>query len=109
MSASSSRRPEVLALLALVACGDASHIYEGRLFVEERRCLGTTSSLDVVEGERPGQCAPVCLVQPQRDGGRAVYVSTMCGPYPFGFRVTNEPPCDEALAALGRNETCTAR
>ena len=39
----------VIGLLAF-ACGDGSHIYFGRLFVEERECLATESALDVVEG-----------------------------------------------------------
>jgi hypothetical protein len=97
-----------LVLFALTACGESSHVYEARLYDEARRCLATTSSVDVVTGDRPGTCAPTCFVQPLRDGGRSIYVSTMCGPYPFGFRVTTEPPCDEAIAALSRDDTCKA-
>jgi hypothetical protein len=107
MFASSNRRRSLL-LFALTACGESSHVYEGRLYHEDRHCLATTSSVDVVAGDRPGDCAPTCLLQPLRDGGRSVYVATMCGPYPVGLRITNEPPCDEALAALSRRDTCKA-
>jgi len=90
-----------------VHCGDPSHVYEGRLFLERRQCLGTTASVDVVEGNLPGDCGPTCLTQPDRDGGRAIYVSTMCGPYPFGFDTSgSDPACPQALAALERNDTC---
>jgi hypothetical protein len=91
----------------LHACGDASHIYEGRLFREDRKCLGTKSSVDVVEGEAPGECGARCLVQRTNDGSRAVYVATMCGPFPFKFDATgSDPACADALAALARNDTC---
>ncbi len=92
----------------LVACGNPSHVFEARLFVEQRQCLGTKASVDVVDGEPPSSpCAPTCLVQPQSDGGRAIYVSTMCGPYPFGFDASgSDPACPAALDALARKDTC---
>ena len=93
--------------LYLLACGDPSHVYEGRLFVEHRGCLGTTASVDVVEGDPPGSCAPTCLAQPESDGGRAIYVSRMGAPYPFAFDASgSDPACPAALAALERNDTC---
>lgn len=93
--------------LCALHCGDPSHVYEGRLFLEARDCLGTTASVDVVEGDMPGNCGPTCLTQPSSDGGRAIYVSTMCGPYPFGFDASaSDPACPRALAALERNDTC---
>ena len=101
----------LLAAIALaVACGDTSHVYEGRLFVADRGCLGTTASVDVVDGERPASpCPEACLVQPLADGGRAVYVATMCAPYPFGFDTTgSDPVCPRALAAHERGDTCLA-
>jgi hypothetical protein len=89
------------------ACGEPSHIFEGRLFVEERECLGTKSSVDVVEGDTPAECGPTCLAQPLADGGRSIYVATMCGPYPYGFDASgSDPLCPRALAALARNDTC---
>ncbi|MCW5834020.1 MAG: hypothetical protein KIS78_16590 [Labilithrix sp.] len=90
-----------------IACGDPTHVFEGRLFVEQRACLGTTASVDVVEGAPPGECGPTCLTQPQQGGGRAVYVATMCPPYPFGFDASGDDfACASALAALARNDTC---
>ncbi len=93
----------------VAACGDPSHIFEGRLFVEDRdrACLGTTSSVDVVEGDPPGTCSAVCLAQGHADGGRSIYVSTMCGRYPFMFDASgSDPSCPAALAALERDDTC---
>lgn len=101
----------VLGILGAVAiaCGDPSHTYLGRLFVEDRSCLGPTRAIDVVEGETPGSCDPKCLLQPLSDGGRALYVGTMCGPYPYGFDVSGaDPGCPAALAAHARRDTCLA-
>lgn len=89
------------------ACGDESHVFEGRLFLEGRKCLGTNASVDVVEGSPPGSCGPRCLSQHHADGGRSLYVSTMCGPFPFDFDSSGtDPGCGDALAALARNDTC---
>jgi hypothetical protein len=98
-------------IMHISACGvDGTHIYRGRLFVEARNCLGTTSSVDVVEGDEPPtgtECAPACLAQRRAEGGRTIYVSTMCGPYPFDFDTSgSDPACGAALAALGRDDTC---
>jgi hypothetical protein len=96
------------AIAIAIGCGDPSHVYEGRLYLPARDCLGTPSSVDVVEGDRPeGNCASVCLVQPRGDAGSAFYVSTMCPPFPFGFDSTGtDPVCAPALAAFARNSTC---
>ena len=95
-------------MAAVIACGDPSHIYEGRAFIDDRDCLGTTSSVDVVEGDKPVKiCAPVCLAHAHSDGGRTLYVSTMCAPYPFQYDASGgDPGCPAALAALGRDDTC---
>ena len=106
----------VAAALSIVTCmlhvsscqNDGTHTYVGRLYVEARDCLGTSSSLDVVSGGDPGTCPAVCLIQPRAEGGRAVYVSTECPPYPapdWDLSGT-DPKCALALAALGRNDTC---
>ena len=101
--------PLAMLVLHAAACGDPSHIFEGRRFVEQRACLGTISSIDVVEGDRPGSCGPTCLAQPESDGGRSIYVSTMCAPYPFAFDASgSDPACPAALEALARNDSCRA-
>ena len=98
----------VLAAVAFGACGDPSHIFEGRAFIDARDCLGTTSSVDVVEGDKPARtCSPTCLAQGHSDGGRTLYVATMCPPYPFDFDASGgDPTCPAALAAFARDDTC---
>jgi hypothetical protein len=105
------RRLLVISLIA--ACGPegGTHVYLGRLYVQDRDCVATTSSMDVVEGEpAPETCAPTCFVQrtdPAR--GKPVYVSTMCPPLPFGFDTDGQDArCPAALAAFARNDTCLA-
>lgn len=99
----------VASLAAIVACGETTHVYSGRLYLEGRDCVATKSSIEVVEGDpAPETCAPTCLVQTSTpDGTRPVYVSTMCPPIPFGF-VTDgaDPRCAAALAAFARGDTC---
>ena len=99
----------VTCMMHLSSCkDDGTHVYVGRLYLEARDCLGTSSSVDVVSGDDPGTCAPICMIQPRAEGGRAVYVSTECPPYPapdFDLSGT-DPICARALAALGRNDTC---
>ena len=96
-------------ILQISSCkDDGTHVYVGRLFLEARDCVATSSSVDVISGGDPGTCAPVCLLQPRPEGGRAVYVSTMCPPFPApDFDVSGKDPvCPHALAALARNSTC---
>ena len=103
----------LIALAAFGACGPegGTHVFTGRLYVQDRDCVATASSMDVVEGEpAPETCAPTCLVQ-RTDPGRArpVYVSTMCPPIPFGFDTDGQDArCAAALAAFNRNDTCFA-
>jgi hypothetical protein len=96
------------AALVCIACDQGSHIYLGELFVEARGCLGGQTSLDTVDGDPPDHdCAPICLAQPEADGGRAIYVATMCAPYPFLFDASgSDYACPAALAALARGDTC---
>jgi hypothetical protein len=92
------------------ACGDArSHPYAGRLYRGDRDCVDPSSVIDVVDGPSGATCAPVCVASPvSPDGGRAIYVSTMCAPYPPFFDSSgNVPGCERALAASSRNDTCT--
>lgn len=98
-----------IACILHISCrDDGTHVYEGRLYLEARDCVATSSSVDVISGDDPGTCAAVCLLQPRAEGGRAVYVSTMCPPFPApDFDVTGaDPVCGRALAALARNDTC---
>lgn len=96
-------------LHTLAACSEAgTHIYEGRFYNEGRDCLGTISTVDVVDGPAPSQyCPVVCLSQKKADGGRTLYTSIMCAPYPFDFDTSGtDPKCAMALAAHTRNDTC---
>ena len=96
-------------MMHLSSCkGDGTHVYVGRLYLEARDCVATSSSIDVVSGGDPGTCFAVCLIQPRAEGGRAIYVSTECPPYPApDWDVSgSDPKCALALAALGRNDTC---
>ena len=95
----------LLFILLLSACDESSsHVYLGRLYLTDRKCLGTTSSVDVVSGDTTGTCAPVCLVKDS-----TVYVGTSCAPYPPGYDSSGvQSICAEALAANGRDDTCLA-
>ncbi len=98
----------LVACVLHAGCGDPSYVLEGRFYVAERDCLGTAASIDVVSGEEPAKtCAPTCLLQRAYDGGRAVYVTTTCGPFAFDFDVSGtDPRCAPALAAFDRDDTC---
>ena len=90
---------------------DGTHVYVGRFYLEGRGCLGTTSALDVIAGDEPGDCAAVCLIQRRAEAARSVFVSTMCPPYPpaLEFDVSGtDTVCAPALAALARNDTCAS-
>lgn len=90
-------------IFLLTACSDpVSHLYEGRFYAADRKCLGTTSSIDVVEGGDTGTCSPVCLIKDSN-----VYVGTSCPPFPPGYDTTGTSPvCVDALAANARDDTC---
>ncbi len=92
----------LLFVLLLAACGDpVSHLYLGRFYAANRKCLGTTASVDVVEGEDTGTCNPVCLIKDSN-----VYVGQSCPPLPPGYDSTGTNPlCAEALAAAARDDT----
>jgi hypothetical protein len=100
----------IACIMHMTACkDDGTHVYVGRLYVEARGCLGTSSSVDVIAGDDPGNCNPICLVQRRGEGGHAVYVATMCPPYPSGVEFDTsgtDPACPAALDALARGDTC---
>jgi hypothetical protein len=88
---------------------DGTHVYQARFYLEGRDCLGTSSAIDVVEGEEPGNCEAICFRQVRGDAGNAIYVSSMCPPYPADpdfERSGRDPACPAALAAFARNDTC---
>jgi hypothetical protein len=97
----------VACTMHMFACDDvASHPYPGRIYEEGRGCLGAPIALDVVEGPDPGGCTATCLVS-ATDGGRIVYISTMCAPYPpFHDTSGTDPLCGPALAAFARTDLC---
>ncbi len=103
-----------IALLAaaLPGCSDdpVSHVYSGRMLEAARACLDPVTSIDVVDGPAPASpCAPACFVAPYPDdsGVNAVYVSTMCAPFPPAYDATGtNAACGAALAAYARNDTC---
>jgi hypothetical protein len=104
-------RRVLFVVASMMACGETTHVFSGRFYVEDRDCLATPSSIEVVEGDpAPETCAPTCLVQRSTpDGKRPAYVTTMCPPIPFGFDSNGaDPRCAAALAAFGRNDTCFA-
>ena len=101
------------AAIAPVACDDVrGHIYAGRRYDPDRGCLEPPSSIDIVDGDDPGLgCARTCIEGLPGDGGEppAVYVSTMCPPYPTLFDVTGKSlECAAALAAAASNALCGA-
>jgi len=100
----------VACILHVSACkDDGTHVYLGQLYVEGRDCLGTPSAVDVISGDEPGDCTPICLVQKRAEAGKAIYAATMCGPYPAGVEFDTagtDPACPKALAALSRGDTC---
>jgi hypothetical protein len=102
----------LLLFVALAACkNNTSHIYQGARWDPDKDCMDPVSSIDVLAGDDvPSTCTPTCLVAPaEQDGGRAIYVSSMCGPYPPLFDTTGAfPGCDRALAASTRGDACLA-
>ncbi len=99
----------ILQAVVFAACSEeGTAVYQARLYDRARDCLGPGTSIDVVTGREPTRICPVvCLVQKQGDGGRIVYTSTQCAPYPVEFDVSGaEPICAAAIAAHTRNDTC---
>jgi hypothetical protein len=100
---------------ATAACDNESvHVYSAQLFVAAEGCLQPSTGLDLLSGPATGDnCAPACLTAPTADG-EAVYVSTVCPPYPQGVTVEAAnaavdagDPCVAALGALAARATCS--
>ena len=75
------------AVLALASCDDVNvHILSGQLYQPQADCLEPSSGIDVVNGGSTGDnCDPQCLSIGEGDA-TAIYVTTMCPPYPRRLR-----------------------
>jgi hypothetical protein len=99
-----------LTIAISVACSSgSSHIFIGRIYDDQRQCLGDTASIDVVSGKDPGLgCDPTCLIG-KLDETSTVYVSTECAPFPMFFDTSGKDArCAGALAASTRDDICNA-
>lgn len=105
-----------LALAALAAaaasapaCDGGTYVYIGYVYEPSRDCVEDgQSAVDVIAGSPPGDCQPVCILQALSDGGREVFVSKECGPYPAQADVSGKDPvCVKALAAQARGASCS--
>lgn len=96
------------AAAAAGACNSAdSHLYLGRRYDEARGCLESSSALDVVSGESASETCPASCLVGSADGGRTVYVSTMCEQYPVGFdRSGSDAVCAQAFRAAAQHDDC---
>ena len=93
-------------MLGAASCDSAeAHIYSAALFDTGRACLNPYAAIDIVSGpDGDSRCSPVCLV-----GNAAVYVSTVCPPYPDPVNWDTSgksASCEGALAAFQRNDLC---
>jgi len=100
----------VAARLSVAGCDDTgSYIYSGEQYYPPQQCLLPVSSIDIIAGNEPGSCGPVCILSLPQDGGQIAYVSTMCGPYPMYPYETDaaaDPLCVAALNAFTRDALC---
>ncbi len=98
------------AKLSVLGCDDTgSYIFSGEQYDPTLQCLEPVSSIDIIAGNPPGSCAPVCILSLPQDGGQIAYVSTMCGPYPnypFETDAGGDPLCLAAMDAFNRDALC---
>lgn len=107
-----------VAVIVAFACGYAcdsspeSHVYVAALYYPATDCFGPSESLayiDTPDGDL--DCAPTCIVlhTPSNGGPDEVYVSTMCGPYPQNYDISQtDTECAAALAAWPAEQTALA-
>jgi hypothetical protein len=99
----------VVALCSLLAgCDDfGPRIYSAHPYRAQEGCVERSIVIAVVHAdELPATCAPVCL---SFEG--ALYVSTLCAPYPARAAVIapeEDPVCPAAIAALAADAVCDA-
>jgi hypothetical protein len=106
------------AVLAVASCDDANvHILTGQLYDPVRMCVGPSSGVDVINGASTGDnCSPSCLTiaSPTTSGTTtAVYITTVCPPFPVDYSVEAEDaateagdPCPGAFAAYIDDAGC---
>jgi hypothetical protein len=96
--------------LSVAGCSDVgSYIYSGEQYDPVLQCLEPVSSIDIIAGNAPGSCNPVCILSLPEDGGQIAYVSTMCPPYPvypYESDASTDPLCVAALEAFARDALC---
>jgi len=94
-------------LVAGAACDPSGpRIYTARAYDPSARCLADYAPLGLVQaGDLGASCDPVCL-----QVGDALYVSTVCPPYPASASslAADDPTCRAALAALAADASCSA-
>ena len=95
--------------LAAYACDGGTYVYIGHVYEPAGDCVeDQEAAIDVISGEPPGDCQPVCILQALSDGGVEVFVSKECGPYPAKADVSGKAPvCVKALAAQARGASCS--
>ncbi|MCA9584699.1 MAG: hypothetical protein KC657_05010 [Myxococcales bacterium] len=95
---------------AFVGCDEEkSHVYSARKYEEGRKCVGAVEAIEVISGpDAPRDCPALCVTSGRlRDGSSTLFVSTTCGPHPFGADPNRtDPRCDDALAAFARGDFC---
>jgi hypothetical protein len=96
----------LLGLLGLVGCDESGpRVYTAMAYHADVGCLDAYAPLGLVQSvDLSATCDPVCL----KVGG-ALYVSTVCAPYPSEAVVVakeDSADCRAALAALGAGTLC---
>lgn len=97
----------------LLACSEPTYLFLGRRYDPVLQCLDTTTSLDVLRGGDPGDCATRCVSAPPGfydldDASTDTFVVVMCAPLPHDVTDmrNDDPQCVAALAAMARQDTC---
>ncbi len=95
---------------AFAGCDEEkSHVYSARKYDDARKCVGAVEAIEVISGpDAPRDCPALCVTSGRlRDGSSTMFVSTTCGPHPFGADPNRtDPRCDDALAAFARGDIC---
>jgi len=99
-----SERAVLLGVCA-AACEDfGPRVYTAQLFQADPGCLEAFAPIGLVQAKDLGaECEPVCLRL-----GDALYVSTVCAPYPAeaSLEAADAEECAAALATLDAGASC---